>query len=281
MILVIEAGGTKTELRTIHHGEFLFISGPGINPYFQSDGEIEERLNFLLSQVVLDVHDLFIYYYGAGCGSEAQQSRVFQVLEKIVPLARISVFHDLMGSARALCGNEKGFVGILGTGSNACLFDGESIVSQMVSLGFWLGDEGSGGYLGKCLFVDWLKNRLPVDLETEFLKNAGFQKSNALQELYADPQANSRLAALARFCFSHRAHPYIEDLITKNISAYFREIDFLLEGQRQIPMHFSGSIAKLLESDLKRAVQRQGQVIGTILANPSESLFEYHYAQHI
>lgn len=55
----------------------------------------------------------------------------------------------MLAAARASCGMEEGVVCILGTGANACHYDGENITERMISLGYALGDEGSGNYIGK------------------------------------------------------------------------------------------------------------------------------------
>lgn len=281
MVVVIEAGGTKTELRTWKGKEIISISEAGINPYFLTDSEIQLRLERLAAKVVWLNSDSFIYYYGAGCAAEEQISRMEKLLKSVFPFARIFVFHDLYGSARALCGHEPGFAGILGTGSNGCIFDGKVIVNQMVSLGFWLGDEGSGGYLGKQLFIKWLKGQFPSDLEAGFEFLVPWNKKDALRLIYEDSHANSTLASLARFCFSNRGHEFIEELIDLNLKAYFREVESLFSKSSDLPMHFSGSIASLLKEDLFRYVQRMGQPFGTVLANPSQALFEYHLSDHI
>lgn len=281
MVVVIEAGGTKTELRTWKGEEVISISEAGINPYFLSDSEIQVRLERLSAKLEWLRSNTFIYYYGAGCAALEQTTRIEKLLKSVFPFARIYVFHDLLGSARALCGHEPGFAGILGTGSNGCIFDGKVIVNQMVSLGFWLGDEGSGGYLGKQLFIRWLKGQFPSDLEAAFELLVPWNKKDALRLIYEDSQANSTIASLARFCFGNRGHDFIEELIDQNLKAYFREIELLFSNGSKMPMHFSGSIANLLKEDLFRYVQRLGQPFGTVLANPSQALFEYHLSDHI
>jgi len=50
-----------------------------------------------------------------------------------------------MAAGLALCGNQAGIACILGTGANSGLFENGELQSQVPPLGFWLGDEGSGG----------------------------------------------------------------------------------------------------------------------------------------
>lgn len=54
----------------------------------------------------------------------------------------------MLGAARAVCGHKEGLACILGTGMNSCLFDGNHMTKNVPSLGFILGDEGSGAVMG-------------------------------------------------------------------------------------------------------------------------------------
>lgn len=75
--------------------------------------------------------------------------------------AQIFVESDLLGAARSACKDHPGIACILGTGSNSCLYDGRQIVRNIPPLGYILGDEGSGAYLGKRFIGDCLKGQLP------------------------------------------------------------------------------------------------------------------------
>ena len=72
----------------------------------------------------------------------------------------IEVDSDLLGAAKAACGLKAGIAAILGTGSNSCEYDGNSIVKSIPPLGFILGDEGSGAVLGKKFVADGMKSIL-------------------------------------------------------------------------------------------------------------------------
>lgn len=276
MILVIEAGGTKTDARAWNNGKTETLSGPGINPYFLSDAEIKERLIHFSKADWKTEERSYLYYYGAGCQKENQKIRIRNHLEAFFPNFHIEVEHDLLAAARALCGNKPGFAGILGTGSNGCYFNGQTIEKQMVSLGFWLGDEGSGGYLGKLLIKEWLRGKIPLNLEKSFLQMVPWEKENALATIYSDPNINANMAGLARFCFENRDHVWIENLISENLTSYFFQISDLLEGLSGIPMHFTGSVAFRLKDDLSRHIKRMGQNPGMVIANPSDALLQFH-----
>jgi glucosamine kinase len=277
MIGIMEAGGSKTDFRFGNELNQTLLSGKGINPYIQDDEEIENRLIAMISSHAIPKTEIKnLYYYGAGCSHFAQADRVYEILKTIFPASRISVESDLLGAARALCQDNVGFVGILGTGSNACIYDGNSIQRSMVSLGFWLGDEGSGGYLGKLLFKDWLKNKIPEHYGIEMAQLFGTPKESALEKLYKDPNPNKNVAALAAMAIRHKNDPYFSNLIQNSLNAYFKETEDLYANHKNLIFHFTGSVAWHLSDELTEMVLRMGYRIGNILDNPSKALFEFH-----
>jgi N-acetylglucosamine kinase-like BadF-type ATPase len=278
MVAVIEAGGTKTEARIGNNSGSEVRSGAGINPYFQSDEEILDRLRVIFPKENSGPEFItHVYYYGAGCSHPDQAFRVRSCIQTLLPdLLVLEVNSDLIGAARAVCRNTSGFVGILGTGSNACIYDGKSIQSQMVSFGFWLGDEGSGGYLGKLIFKDWLRNKLPVEFETTIEAILQFPKEVALERIYADPNPNKTIASLARVAIENKNHPAFLQLIKKSLDDYFEETRLLFESFHNLTFHFVGSVAWHLSDEITTQVKSRGYETGKIVSNPSDLLFEYH-----
>ena len=151
MILIADSGSTKTdwcygtEIRNCK-----IIQTEGINPIHQSAETIESiicqglipQLDFPLERCTA------IYFNGAGCKTPKTESNI-HVIQNNFTEADISVDTDLLGAARALCKDNAGIACILGTGSNSCLYDGKRIIQNISPLGYFLGDEGSGAYLGK------------------------------------------------------------------------------------------------------------------------------------
>ena len=90
-----------------------------------------------------------IHFYGTGNKNPENSKRTKKVLQGIFKDAEVTVDHDLLGIARATCGHKPGIACILGTGSNSCYYNGKRIVRNSPGLGYVLGDEGSGAYLGK------------------------------------------------------------------------------------------------------------------------------------
>ncbi|MGL5318340.1 MAG: ATPase, partial [Bacteroidales bacterium] len=169
MILIADSGSTKTSWALVDQGGMVFeYSTLGINPFFQTSEEIHEDINKNLYPKIKQITVDEIFFYGAGCALPEKKEIVASVLREFYPNAVVYVESDLLGAARSLCKNTPGIACILGTGSNSCFYNGESIVKNVSPLGYILGDEGSGAVLGKLFVADCLKNQMPARIVDRF-----------------------------------------------------------------------------------------------------------------
>ena len=149
MILIADCGSTKTDWVLCDGDEIIArVKTQGLNPTHQESEEIFKILSAELTDEITSHNPQKIYFYGAGCAYDTANDRMRHALEKIFTTKEIHINSDLLAAARALCKHEEGIACILGTGSNSCLFDGEKIVDNTPSLGYILGDEGSGYSIG-------------------------------------------------------------------------------------------------------------------------------------
>src|SRR5690606_10338224 len=162
----------------------VYFNTEGYNPYYLSSDYIADSIAANIPTNI-DVNGILeIYFYGAGC-SEDKSAIVEAALKSVFPNVNIvQVKSDLLAAARSVLGKEKGFVGILGTGTNSCIYDGESIVSQVDSLGFILGDEGSGAYLGKSVLIAYNRGYLPEDLAELFWETYQLTPAEIISRVY-------------------------------------------------------------------------------------------------
>lgn len=285
MILIADSGSTKTDWCLCDNGLVIqHIQTQGINPYHQSGEVIEQVLiDELLPQLTLQddasapngKSSFAVIFYGAGCANATACKRVEEAIEKVLGITDITVYSDLLGAARALCGHEEGIACVLGTGSNSCLYDGKKIVSNIPPLGYILGDEGSSAVLGRRLVGDCLKNQLPEALRAEFLAEYGLTQEIILEKVYRQPLANRFLASLTPFLSKHRDVPEVHALLVDSFT------DFFVRNVKQyrrpwLPAHFVGSIANVFSKELKEAAESLGMELGTILQSPMEGLVKYH-----
>ena len=129
-ILIADSGSTKAEWCLINGEKKKNIFTQGISPYFLNTNEIEQLLATELKTKLKDNEPDEIYYYGTGCANPENVKSVARALKATFSKAKINVTHDLMGAAKALCGDEKGVACILGTGSNSCYYNGKKIIKN-------------------------------------------------------------------------------------------------------------------------------------------------------
>ena len=279
MILVADSGTTKTEWCIItDQGTTETVVTSGINPFYQD----AENISSILQKEFVTVKKFdAIYFYGAGCINQEKQDIVKKALLQVFEATNIFIGSDLLAAAHSLCQNEPGVVCILGTGSNSCYYDGSEIIVNVSPLGFILGDEGSGAVLGKKLIGDILKKQLPESLITDFFETYHTSVAEILENVYKKPFPSRYLAGYTRFLSKNISHPEIENLvisgfrefITRNLLQY-PEID-------RIPINFTGSIAFYFEKQLRRAIEEQHLILGSIECAPMKGLIQYHNSKAI
>ena len=278
MILIADSGSTKTDWRGIDaSGSIHQAKTSGLNPYHQDAAEIEQVLRQeLLPQIDSAVEQ--VYFYGAGCANEAVERSVAQMLQAVFSEATLEVRSDLWAAARALCGHEPGIACILGTGANSCLYDGTEVTDNVPPLGYILGDEGSGAYLGKELLNRYLKRDMPEPLSSQFAKRYAVTTDAVLERVYQQPQANTYLASFAKFAFHHLKHPYIMRLVYDGFQAFFDKNVSCYENFQQYKVHFTGSIAFYYSNILRQVANDRGITVQNILESPIAGLTLYHRA---
>lgn len=276
--LIADSGATKTDWRLVSaDGQSRSLPTDGISPYYQTTEQITDTLRAQLLPQLDDVGVNRIYFYGTGCISPAVNQRVADALRAALPaLDTVAVNSDMLGAARGASGHEPGIVCILGTGSNACCYDGQEITRGIQSLGFWLGDEGSGGYLGKTLVREVFQEQLPAELRDAFQARYALDRATLLENAYRKPYPNRYFAGFSPFLSENIAHPHIVGLVTDAFRLFLTTYVRRFPEADQWPVHFVGSIAHYFAGPLQEAIGQTGLTMGRILKAPAERLVEYH-----
>ncbi|GHA67565.1 hypothetical protein [Pontibacter akesuensis] len=277
MILIADSGATKTDWRMMNaDGVSTQVNTAGISPQYLDAAQIYTILADELLPNLEEKHPKAIYYYGTGCSSPDRNLRVEQALAKAFPGSLIHVDHDLLAAARALCGHQRGIACILGTGSNSCLYDGKNIEDNVPSLGFLMGDEGSGAYLGKMLIKAYLYRELPEELALSLKNRYNLTKDSILDSVYYSDMPSTYLATFARFMHDKRKDPVIRAMIYQNFDEFFERHICKYKDFDKVPVNFVGSIAFHFSDTLKQVAKKYGATIGTIITSPSDGLMAYH-----
>jgi glucosamine kinase len=279
MILVADGGSTKTEWRVIEASpsEASIITA-GINPYFLSVEEIYQL-------IIKDLGDLKkespekIYFYGTGCNSEAKNSKVSKALSTLFPESRIFIGSDLLGAARSLCQDGPGIACIMGTGSNSCYFDGSEIISNVSPLGYILGDEGGGATLGKKLLSAVLKKQVSGPVIEAFFNTYKITPAEILDSVYMKPFPNRFLGQFSRFISANIHFPELQDIIISSFDDFISRNILQYPESKEIPVHFTGSIAFYFRSFLEDQLTKNNLRTGKITLSPGAGLVRYHIGE--
>lgn len=277
-VLLADSGSTKTEWTLLENNMVVrSLYTEGINPN-QATDEVIARM--LLKTELRGLAPNQIYFYGSGCGSASGKSIVRGALEALFTSAEITIESDLFAAARALCGSEKGIVAILGTGSSSCLYDGTKIIEQRPSLGFILGDEGSGAVLGKMFIRKLLYGELPAELTKKFYEEFPIDKDAIISRVYREPYPNRFLATFAGFIAQHKQHAAINEIIRENFNGFIRSQLCGYTNAKSYPVHFTGSVARYFADEMTGLLQWNSFILGKIEQSPMQGLIHYHQAHH-
>lgn len=272
LTIIADSGSTKTLWLLCRGGESREVRGSGINPYLIGQEKIEEIIEAELMPECGGEAAGEIFFYGAGCTPEKSPA-VKMALSRFFPNARIEAESDMLGACRGLCGNERGIVCILGTGSNSCLYDGSEIIASTPSLGYILGDEGSGSALGKALISDCLKGLLPAHMADALKKECGLTRESALENVYKRSFPNRYLASFAPFVLKHIEEPCILSLAIRCFDAFAERN---LTAYSPAPIYLTGSIAEAFAGIIKETFARRGLTIAKTEKNPAMGLVGFH-----
>jgi N-acetylglucosamine kinase-like BadF-type ATPase len=274
--LIADSGSTKTEWCLLKNNKKTLFTTQGMSPYFVDAAGAEkimisEVMPFLKKNTVTEM-----FFYGTGCKNPANIKMFKNVFKKLFPEAAITVDHDLSGAAKALCGHGKGIACILGTGSNSCFYDGKKIVKNSPGLGFILGDEGSGAYLGKKVIQHYLYNIFDDDLRARFDAKFATTDSEILDAVYKKPLPNRYLASFVSFLIENRGHYMIENIIEDGINDFFSAHIIRYRESEKLPIHFTGGIAYGFREIVKQLCFNYNLQPGIFLRTPMEGLIKYH-----
>lgn len=278
MILIADSGSTKTSWCVLEEGktESISFTTEGYNPYYIDASYIAASLQKKLPAGMNVSAIKKVYFYGAGCYEE-KANVVQNGLRAVFPLAELVVNLDILAASRALLGNKRGFVSILGTGTNTCIYDGNVIVQNIDSLGFLLGDEGSGAYMGKKFLADLLRNKLPGNLQTLFDEKYELGRPEIFDRVYHQPYPNRFCAGFTRFIYEN-AHQeaYCGQLITACFSDFFERLVSAYPAFTTYSFNAVGSIAFHFREWLIPVVARFGMETGKIVEAPIDELVRFH-----
>ena len=277
--LIADSGATKCQWTLVQNNKKSTVNTIGISPYFLTTNEII----LLLQKSFAKKTDLTkieaVYFYGTGLSNPDNVLSLKKALKAVFTKAKLTIDTDLVAAARASCQNDKGVVCILGTGSNTGFYNGKKITKNSPGLGYVLGDEGSGAYLGKKVIQYFLYQTFDEELMASFQKKYNLTKDAILNSIYKSPFPNRTLASFAPFLAEHRGHYMIENIIEDGLNDFFfAHINKMNESWIH-PIHFVGGVAYAFKDVIKQLALSYEIELGNIIQSPMKGLIEFHKKQ--
>ncbi len=265
MKIIVESGATKTTWCSLDvENTVRKIETEGVNITLTGEGVFNSLMQKAVTALNPAKEPLSeIVVYAAG-------------LTEPKVVGNVSYASDMLGAARSLCGRQPGIVAVMGTGSNSCLYDGESISSPVYSGGYILGDEGSAACLGKRFLADFIKNLVPETIASAFRSSFKTEYSVLLENVYKSETPSRYLGSLAPWIISkYDSDEYVRGLVTDNIEDFFRR-SLRNYDCTAYPLGIVGSFADACRDILPEIARKYNFRISSILKDPLEGLIEYH-----
>jgi N-acetylglucosamine kinase-like BadF-type ATPase len=278
MIAVVYSGSRHADWKLAEKGRIISeFKTPGINPFFSDENHIVQLLDKSVDLINNAEKINWVYFFGAGASSKERQDIVTNALGSFFRFSKIVVEHDLKAAAIAACGDEKGIIGILGSGSNAAYFDGKKTNDNNFGLGYILGDEGSANWLGRRLLKSFLNNLMPEDFAEKFTKKYDLDRTQILDKVYRKAEPALYLSSFVDFLMDNQNHPFVKKLVTEGFDLYFKTyIKPLVEQYSSNQIHMLGTVAAGFEEYLVEVATKNNLQISSIIKEPIYNLLKYY-----
>lgn len=278
MILIADSGSTKTDWCLMHQsGKCLYFKSEGYNPYFSGMPYMIESIRRSVAEHVDPMAISELYFYGAGCEADKTEVMVEVLQTVFVNCTQLHAEVDLLAAARGLLGQNPGFAAILGTGTNTCIYDGAQITKNIDSLGFILGDEGSGGAIGKQILSDYLREKMPKAVSTLFKTIYKLGDAEIIHQVYAEPMPNRFCAEFAKF-LSHENMDinYRGKVLKASFHQFFENLVSCYPEYTSYHFNCVGSVAYHFKVELLAVLHDFDMKPGLIIPSLISELVDFH-----
>ncbi|MBK6263432.1 hypothetical protein JKA74_00180 [Marivirga sp. S37H4] len=282
MILIGTSGSTKCDWQLVKD-QVLTVrkSTKGINPFFMDDVAISETISSLGDEILQYKDEIkVVYYFGAGCSSRHFSTIVERGISMVFRKSHLYVKEDIVASAFATFEGEPSITALMGTGSNACLFDGDIVRQEVSGMDFILGDEGSRSHFGKSLLGKYLKRQLPSEIQRDLELEFQLNKEDILLNVYIKPYANVYLSSFSQFINERIEHPFLHKMVKDSINEFIQIYICSVKNYKNYKVHFVGSVPYYFEKIVKEVAKENGLREGKFIEEPIDLLVEYLIKKH-
>ena len=278
MFIIVESGSTKADWVVVRNKDDIrFFKTEGVNPSTQTYFVNLENEADLLSNIRKCPN---IHFYGAGVIDEMSISRIADWLISSGFKGKLFAAGDMIAAARACFGDQPGIVGILGTGSNSCIYDGYEITKTIPSLGFIFSDEGGGVHLGKEILRAYFYGMMPQKECKIFLENYNVTKELLIEKVYRSEGGSKYIASFAKFLTLVEGE-WKENLIKKVFREFITLRIMSYHEHTNLKIKYVGSTAQFYARQLQEVMHEFGLNTEEIVQHPINKLIDYHLNHNI
>ncbi len=276
MILIADSGSSKTIWAiTGESVDPVIFYTKGYNPYHIGTEEIIEDFKTSSGSWFQNRNILKVFFFGAGCTGGDKNLIIQNALSVIFPVAELNVSNDLHGAALALFGNNAGITCILGTGSSSALWNGQKLHQHTPSLGYILGDEGSGTHMGIRFLKSYLRKEFDKDTTEYFADNIRLTDFEILSNIYQNNDTKRFLASFVPLMSTKVEHPLIHSIVRESLNQYVETFILTIPENKKYDIGFCGSPAHYFNDILTEQMNKHGLKLKSILANPIDKLLKF------
>lgn len=279
-ILLVESGSTKTAWLLLDDFRIIKrLETSGFNPFYYRIQALDDIFANKVYPNIENFKPEKLVYYGAGCSTVENCDLIANIFKKTFRSIEVEVMSDILGAAHALLGNQAGIACVLGTGANVCLYDGNKIIHQVPSLGYFFSDEGSGAYIGKKFLTAFLHGDIPQSLHQKFLKTGSKSREEILQRVYKEDRPSKYLAEIAKFVGENLSHPFCTQLINQSFDDFIQQLLMRVPDYNEYQIGFTGSVAWNLQNLLQIRLKKYGMNDFHFIEDPALALAKYYGAR--
>jgi len=280
MKLVVDSGSTKSDwILFDNDGNFVkTFHTLGLNPEVVSEDEVLKRLNVCEDLMVLQTKIEELHFYGSGCGTLRSKQMMLNSLKQFFTSTNnFIVKEDTYAAVYATCKeNEKAIVCINGTGSNCSYFNGSEVIQAVDSLGYLAMDDCGGVQFGREMIRAYFFKTMPESLRVKFATSYDLNSDTIKNRFYKTENPNAYLASFLPFLIENKDELFFKDLINSQIQFFVDHYIKQFENHNQVPIHFVGSVAFLLQENFKSILQNNGLISGKFYQKPLDGLISFY-----
>jgi hypothetical protein len=117
---------------------------------------------------------------------------------------------------------------------------------------------------------------MPASLAKKFYAAYKVDRQKAIESVYSKPNPNLFLSSFMPFIIANRKNSFVKKFLLEGLDYFFDTTILAFPEAKKTAVHFTGSIAALLEKEIREVGKKKNIRVGNIIKQPMEGLEEYY-----